>query len=127
MQHDALDGMDDEQLAHLRDELTATCEEISIKLMTANEKREHGGQVDEDWFHRACCAKAHYKKQLKAVQREIDRRSGKFAGVDAQAARRSARDEAISKLSKLMDAYKGEVRRDTIQRCIDAVLEVNCG
>jgi len=27
----------------------------------------------------------------------------------------------------LMDAYKGEVRRDTIQRCIDAVLEVNCG
>ena len=123
-QHDELDLRDEhlrtltiEQLRDYETLLGDRRASISIQLMTANEMREHGGVVDEEWFRRACGAKAHAKRNHRNVEREISRRM-------APARAEPVRTRVVAKLEELLANYSGDVRRDTVQRCIDAVLEV---
>lgn len=91
-------------------------EGIAMQIRIANERREFGGRFDEEWFNRACAALAHTKKDLKTVSMAFERHRLPAA--------RDVRAECVTKLEGLLKHYKGEVRRDAIQRCIDAVLEV---
>lgn len=109
-----------EELQALANHYAEEADDIDMRLRIANERKGYGGRFDEEWFNRACAARAHIVRNREVVERALERMTG---GVKTP---KDVRAACILQLEGLLANYKGEVRRDTIQRCIDAVLDVAC-
>jgi hypothetical protein len=148
MTDDQLDALTLDQLEDVAEAIETSIEDIEAQLDAAAARHARGFSVETDWVNRASGALARRKQFLKRVDALIDDRTG---GDDAdltettesindrptspaimvasvaqpevyvRTAPTAGKDECIAILEGLMASYTGQVRRDVVARCIEAL------